>query len=173
MIKRNGVASIKYTHDTEAALAELVILRELAHVPAESMKQYIVSREDYGGAADYDYDPDLDCFWRSAEWRCRKSDREIKVTLHRFDELSVQVIEHFGFSCLVCGNVFPYERGKIVGWHSADDIIRSCQSIHCALLACLPCKTVFRDMADGYELNDRLVNGLIDRVLASRTMEVL
>ncbi len=114
MMVRSGHHALRYTHDFEAAVAEVLTYKEFDHLDQPTIETFIRDRDEWLGH-DYFYNLEFDHFQdaRLVGWyKIRPAEGEIKVVLYHFGELLASLLETCGFSCLLCGCVtaFPVRR---------------------------------------------------------------
>jgi hypothetical protein len=142
MMIRAGVASIKYSHDSEAAFAAMRMMREFAFLSDNTLQDFIIAAENYTSQY-YWYDPEFDAF-TSVQTRFYHSVAHLRrVCLYNFGALTRRVVEKLGFSCLYCGQHTIYAPEAMAQWayvpREIEHTARHRQSLHCPLLLCASC----------------------------------
>lgn len=142
MLIRTGVASIKYSHDAEAAFAGMRAMREFAFLSDAALQNFIAEAEGYS-SQDYWHNPEFDAF-QSVQMPLYGSTAHLqRVRLYNFAELTRRGVQILGFSCLYCRCHTPHEPSAMAPWaalpREIEQTARARQSVHCALLLCAPC----------------------------------
>lgn len=136
MIIRTGHSNIRYSHDAEAAYAALRTMREFGHVTDAQLQQAIEARQDF--AAPYYTNDDCSEFvaprelWSVPPWARR-------VDLFHLDYLEREMLEAFGFSCVLCAGPTPFDDLGRLFDHGVDSALHEYQSFLAPLLICKTC----------------------------------
>jgi hypothetical protein len=177
VIVRTGWHAIKYTHDSEAAYAEMRFYRELAYMRDVELMAWIKSMECY--APDYWYFEEDDEFLEVKRGWCGDFSRVRRVKLHNFDTLTRRCVRENGFSCTVCGCFSidmptAQQRWLFLAGEIAE-VVRKRQSTDCPPLVCRECLWFLNcfDLYGTEKVFTRKVDAVIDRVLETRRKELV
>lgn len=147
MIVREGI-NVQYSHDDEAMLAWLLSLREFAGVEPLQVWDWLKEAGKYWVCADYwVHQDDLDEYGGGAAFQSvqqplwvPQSVREklVKITLWKPQQTGRFLIEHHGYSCVVCGARCEWDSDYRPG-RPAELVTRGRQRIYARPLVCEPC----------------------------------
>lgn len=161
MIIRRG-PNVRYSHDREALLLELLGMQEFSGVSPELIEGWLDGLSMYDYSRDFMFHKPTKSVYQPTYWVVGV-DVDI-VTLWNVNDAASRLILDHGFSCVVCHSRTPFDkRGRVYG--ALESAVYRRQKTNFPPLICIECAIDIPMMLSGM-ISEKRVDRAADRLIA-------